>query len=76
MQECAPRTDFSSYARVQTTEDNITLAELARLALLNDQIGHCAHGRGLLPLDGIAVFLAGRLRRGTDGDQLEEGMVL
>lgn len=34
------------------------------------------HRGGLLPLDGIAVLLAGGLRRCADGDKLEEGVVL
>lgn len=69
-------TDFPCYARVQAAEDDIAITELARLALLDDQIAHGAHGRGLLPLDGIAVLLASRLGRGADGDELQEGVVL
>lgn len=69
-------TDFSCYARVQTAEDDVTITEFARLALLDDQIAHGAHGSGLLPLDGIAVLLAGGLGRGADGDELQEGVVL
>lgn len=70
------RTDFSRYARVQAAEDNIAFTELARLALLDHQIAHGAHGGGLLPLDGIAVLLACGLGRGADGDELQEGVVL
>lgn len=70
------RTNFSCYARVQAAEDDIAFTELARLALLNHQIAHGAHGGGLLPLDGIAVLLAGGLWRSADSDELQEGVVL
>jgi hypothetical protein len=64
------------YVGVQATEDDIAVFELARLALLDDQIANIPHWGGLLPLDGITVLLACGLRRCTDGDKLEKGMIL
>lgn len=72
----ALRTNFSCNVRIQSAEYDVTLRELARLALLHNQVAHGAHGRRLLPLDGIAVLLACGLGRGADGNKLEEGVVL
>lgn len=69
-------TDFSCNVRVQAAENDVAITEFARLALLDDQIAHGAHGCGLLPLDRIAVLLACGLRRRADGDELQEGVVL
>lgn len=74
--EGALHTDFPCNVGVQATEDNITVLELARLALLDDQIAHVPHWGGLLPLDSITVLLACGLRGCADGDKLEEGVVL
>lgn len=74
--EAGIHTDFACYIRIQTAEDNVTLRELAGLALLHDQVTHGTHGGGLLPPDGIAVLLACGLRRGANSDKLEEWVVL
>lgn len=72
----AVHTDFTRYARIQPTEDNITLAELTRFALLDNQVCHRTHRGGLLPFDGLAVLLARRLGRGTHSSEPEERVVL
>ena len=66
----ASHTYFTSYTGIKSAKDNITLLELARHAGLDYQIANGTHGLGLLPLDGIAVLLARRLRGRTDGDKL------
>lgn len=65
------RTDFTSNIRIQPTEDNITLLEVLRLALLHDNLGDVAHGGSLLPAHGVLVLLARGARRGADGVELE-----
>lgn len=72
----ALHTDFPCYVGVQATEYDVTVFELARLALLDNQVAHFPHRSGLLPLDGITVLLARGLWRRADGDKLEEGVVL
>jgi hypothetical protein len=54
--------NIASDVRVKATEDNITVLELLSLAFSHNHLGNIAHGRGLLPSDGILVLLAGRAR--------------
>lgn len=64
-------TNLAGNVRVKTAEHNVAVAELRGLALADDEVGDGAHGRGLLPPHGIAVFLASRAGRGADSDELE-----
>lgn len=72
----ALRTDFSCYVRIQSAKHNVTIRKFARLALLDDQVAHGAHGRRLLPLDSIAVLLACGLGGRADGNKLEKWVIL
>ena len=56
---------------VQTAEDNVDLVlELFRAAVLENKIAQLlAHGQALLPLDGIAVLLAGVPGAGSHGGE-------
>jgi hypothetical protein len=61
-----------SNVRIQPTEYDITVDELARLALLHDQfLRVLVHGRSLLPPHCILVFLARRPRGCADGVEFE-----
>lgn len=58
---------------VQTAEDDVDLIlELLRAAVLEHEIAQLlAHGQALLPLDGIAVLLAGVPGAGSHGGEGE-----
>lgn len=61
---------------VQTAEDDVDLVfELLGGAVLQNQVTQLlAHGQALLPLDGIAVLLAGAPRAGANGGKGEVRM--
>ena len=61
---------------VQTAEDNVDLIfELFGGAALDNQVTQLfAHGQALLPLDGIAVLLAGAPGAGSNGCEGEMGV--
>lgn len=69
------RTNLASDVGVQAGEDNVAVRKLGGLALAHDEVAKGAHGRGLLPADGIAVFLAGGAGGGADCDELEVGVL-
>jgi hypothetical protein len=66
-------TSILSNIAVQTAEDNVDLVlELFGCAALDNQVAQLfAHGQALLPLDGIAVLLAGASGAGSHGGECE-----
>jgi hypothetical protein len=66
-------TSILSHIAVQAAEDDVYLIlEFFRAAVLEHKVAELlAHGHALLPLDGIAVFLAGVPRAGSDGGKSE-----
>lgn len=69
-------TSVLSNVAVQTAEDNVDLIlELLSSAALDNQVAELlAHGQALLPLDGIAVLLAGAPGAGSNGCEGEMGV--
>ena len=66
-------TSILSHIAVQAAEDDVYLIlELFRAAVLKHKVAELlAHGQALLPLDGIAVFLAGVPGAGSHGGKSE-----
>jgi hypothetical protein len=66
-------TSLLSHIAVQAAEDDVYLIlELFRAAVLEHKVTQLlAHGQALLPLDSIAVFLAGVPGAGSDGGKSE-----
>ena len=69
-------TSVLSDIAVQSAEDNVDLVlELLGCAALDNQVAQLlAHGQALLPLDGIAVLLAGAPGTGSHGSECEMGV--
>ncbi len=69
------RTNVAGHVRVEAGKDDVAVGKLAGLALAHHHVGDLAHGRGLLPADGVLVGLASGARGGADGVQHQRGML-
>ncbi len=69
--------DVAGDVAVEAAEDDVAVGEQLGPALTHHQLAEgVAHGLGLLPVDGIAVPLAGGPRGGADGDELQVRVAL